>query len=89
MRIDKFPNAALELPDKTKANYRDYINSLGNPDCTAALLRVFPRLDMDKINKVISENSSISDVRKAFYSIMLERRIERILKPAYEKACKQ
>lgn len=86
MRIDKFPTAALELPDKTKANYKEYINSLENPDCTAALLRVFPQIDKQIINDTIYNNSAISDIRKEFYSIMLSKRIERILEPAYEKA---
>lgn len=86
MRIDKFPTAALELPDKTKTNYKEYISSLENPDCTAALLRVFPRIDKQKINDTIYNNSAISDIRKDFYSTMLSKRIERILEPAYEKA---
>lgn len=86
MRIDKFPTAALELPDKTKANYKEYINSLENPDCTAALLRVFPQIDKQIINDTIYNNSAISDIRKEFYSVMLNKRIERILEPAYEKA---
>ena len=51
MRIDKFPTATLELPDKSKANYKEYINSLQNPDCTAALLRVYPQLDKEKISE--------------------------------------
>lgn len=86
MRIDKFPAAALELPNKTKTNYKEYIQSLGNPDCTAALMRVYPRIDLDKVNEVIYSNSSMSDLRKEFYSTMLKNRVERILEPAYEKA---
>ena len=85
MRIDKYPSAALELPNKMKANYKDYIQSLSNPDCTAALLRVYPRIDLDKVNEVIYSNSSISDLRKEFYSTMIKRRVERILEPAFEK----
>ena len=80
-----FPSAALELPNKMKANYKDYIQSLSNPDCTAALLRVYPRIDLDKVNEVIYSNSSISDLRKEFYSTMIKRRVERILEPAFEK----
>ena len=89
MRIDKYPTATLELPNKMKANYREYIQSLSNPDCTAALLRVYPLIDVNKINEVISSNSSLSDIRKEFYRTMIHRRIERILEPAYEKAYKQ
>ena len=88
-RIDKYPTAALELPNKMKANYKDYIQSLSNPDCTAALLRVYPRIDLDKVNEVIYSNSSISDLRKEFYSTMIKRRVERILEPAFEKAYRQ
>lgn len=87
MRIDKFPTAALELPDKTKANYKEYINSLENPDCTAALLRIYPRINIDKINETIYNNPDIPNIRKEFYSIMIKNRIEQILEPAYEKAC--
>lgn len=87
MRIDKFPTAALELPDKSKANYKEYINSLHNPDCTNALLRVYPKIDIKIIKKIINDNSSISDVRKNFYSVMIQKRVERILKPAFERAC--
>lgn len=87
MRIDKFPTAALELPDKTKVNYKEYINSFENPDCTAALLRIYPRLDINKINETIYNNPDISNIRKDFYSIMIKNRIEQILQPAYEKVC--
>lgn len=87
MRIDKFPTAALESQDKTKVNYKDYINSLQNPDCTAALLRVYPKVDMNVIEKIINDNSAISDIRKNFYKVMIQKRIDIILKPAYEKAC--
>lgn len=86
MRIDKFPTAALELQDKRKANYKEYINSLQNPDCTAALMRVYPKIKMDIIQKIINGNPDISDIRKQFYIFMIRKRIERILKPAYVKA---
>ncbi|MBQ3967913.1 MAG: hypothetical protein II688_04425, partial [Lachnospiraceae bacterium] len=85
MRIDKFPTAALELPNKMKVNYREYIQSFCNPDCTSALIRVYPCIDLKKIDEVIFNNSSISDIRKEFYHTMLQKRIERILEPAYEK----
>ena len=86
MRINKFPTAALELPDKTKANYKEYIQSLCNPDCTNALIRVYPLINIDKINAIIHDNSSISEIRKEFYCTMIKARIEQILEPAYQKA---
>lgn len=85
VRIDKFPTAALELPNMTKVNYKNYINSLENPDCTAALLRIYPRIDIDIINETIYNNSAISNIRKEFYSVMIKKRMENILEPAYKK----
>ena len=89
MRIDKFPTAALQLENKMKVNYKEYINSLENPDCTEALLSVFPYIDMEKINRTIYNNPALSDIRKKFYSTMLEKRINIILEPAYNKAISQ
>lgn len=86
MRIDKFPTAALELQEKRKANYKEYINSLQNPDCTAALLRIYPKINMELIKKIINDNPVISDIRKQFYIFMIQKRIEKILEPAYKKA---
>lgn len=86
LRIEKFPTAALEDQNGRKVNYMNYINSLQNPDCTAALLRVVPRLDLERIKKVIYENDMISSIRKDFYFTMIKMRIKHILMPAYEKA---
>lgn len=55
-----------------KINYFDYISSLKNEDCTAALLRIAPRINMDKINKMINEIDSISELQKKFYLIWRE-----------------
>ena len=85
-RVEKFPTAALELENKMKASYKDYINSLNNPDCTAALMRIYPKLNMDIINNTINNTPYITDTRKMFYSTMIRARIEIILEPAYEKA---
>lgn len=83
MRVDKFPQAALMLDNGTKVNYKNFIHSKVNKDCTMALNRVFPKIDLDRINAVINGNNSISDVRKCFYRTMIKERYERILKPAY------
>lgn len=87
-RINTFPQAALELENGAKANYLEYINSLENQDCTDALLRVYPKIQLDRINEFISGIDEISDIRKEFYKIMLEKRYKLILTPAYEKAKK-
>lgn len=57
MRIDKFPTAALDIGGM-KANYKDYISSYENRDCTNALMRIYPRIDMDKISSIIDNIDS-------------------------------
>lgn len=84
-RIDIFPAAALEHNNE-KVNYKKYIISMENPDCTEALLRIYPKLDRNIIKNTIYKNCNISDIRKEFYNTMLQNRIDRILQPAYEKA---
>lgn len=87
-RINTFPKAALELENGMKANYREFIFSLTNRDCTAALLRVYPRINIDKIYEFIDSMEEITDIRKLFYKTMLSKRYELVLTPAYEKSLK-
>lgn len=84
MRVDKFPNAALIVSSNLKANYKQYISSFINKDCTEALLRIFPKIDMKTVKAVIEDSPFISDIRKRFYSTMLQVRYNRILKSAFE-----
>lgn len=85
-RIKIFPNAALKLADGSKANYAGYIGSLRNNDCTEALLRVIPKINLDEIARIIDTTEGISEIRKAFYQTMIEERYEQIIVPAYEIA---
>ena len=79
---------ALLLENNRKANYKDYIQSLVNPDCTAALSRIYPRIDLTVINNVI-DSEPLSDIRKDFYKVMLRARFERILMSAYHSIYSQ
>ena len=85
-RINEFPKAALELENGKKTNYREFINSLTNKDCTEALLRVYPKINLKMINEFIDGIVEITGIRKMFYKTMLSKRYELILTPAYEKA---
>lgn len=85
-RVFVFPTSALKINDK-KINYFDYISNLENEDCNKALLRIFPKINMEKINNIIDETSSISNSRKEFYKKILKLRYEKILKYSYEKLC--
>ena len=83
-RVFVFPTSALKENNK-KINYFDYISSLQNEDCKQALKRIFPRIDLKKINTIITETPFISDIRKQFYQEIIKLRYEKILKYSYDK----
>ena len=77
-RLYVFPSSALKQ-DGRKIPYFDYISSLTNPDCNAALKRIAPKVDMDKIETIIQGAPTISSIQKEFYTTMLRERKEHIL----------
>lgn len=88
LRIDKFPQAALEDDNNKKISYKAYVGSFVNSDCTDALKRVFPRIQMNKIDEIIDTVDGMSDIRKKFYKVMLRERYNQILRIPYETLCK-
>ena len=50
-----------------KINYMTFIKSLKNEDCNKAILRVFEKINLDKINKFIDNISCMTSNRKDFY----------------------
>lgn len=87
-RVFIFPTSALKIDDK-KINYYEYISSLENEECNKALLRIFPKIDMNKINNIIENTPYISEIRKEFYKKILNMRYEKILKANYQKIVKK
>lgn len=83
-RVFIFPTSAIKINDK-KINYFEFISSLENSDCNNALLRIFPKIDMDKIDAIIDQTPYISEIRKEFYKKILHLRYEEILKYSYDK----
>ena len=83
-RVFVFPTSALKIHDK-KIIYFDFISNLENEDCNKALLKIYPRIDMEKISKIIDETPVISNIRKSFYKKILKLRYEKILKYSYDK----
>lgn len=83
-RVYTFPTSAIKENDK-KINYFDYISSLKNEDCNQALLRMTPLIDLEKINQIIEETPSISEIRKEFYKKIIKERYTKIIKNTYEK----
>lgn len=83
-RIFLFPTSSLKINDK-KINYFDYISSLENEECNKALIRIFPKINLEKIKQIINDTPFISDIRKEFYIKIITLRYEKILKYSYNK----
>ncbi len=69
-----------------------YIEMENNDDCNKSILRIVPKIDMKKINKIFDELPEkdenievISRIRKKFYLKTLKYRYERILKKVYDR----
>ena len=84
LRIFQIPLSGLKIDGK-KINYFDFISSLQNKDCSAALKRIVPKIDLTKIDAMIDETPFISDLQKEFYKTMLRERKEKILDFSYQK----
>lgn len=68
-----------------RINYYDFISSLKNKECNDALSRIVNKIDMKQIEKEIDEMPIISDIRRSFYKVILERRYKIILEKSYNK----
>lgn len=83
-RIYVFPSSAIQYKDR-KINYFEFLNTTDNIACLKALKRIYPRVDMDKINAIIESTPYISGIQKDFYRTMLAQRKAKILDIAIEK----
>ena len=77
-RIYVFPASAIEENGK-KISYFEYISSLKNEDCNNALKRVYERIDMNKIEKIIESTPTLLPSQKEFYKIIITERKKKIL----------
>ena len=83
-RIYQFPTSHIKLNGR-KSSYYEVINSLQFEECNKALKKIVPKIDFDKIDKLIDSIEGISDIRKKFYKTMYRYRYEKILKLALDK----
>lgn len=72
-----------------------YIESMKNINCNEALLRIFPKINLDKIKEIIDNIPEeyqglfvMSKEQKEFYYKSLEYRYNNVLKRVYEKLIK-
>lgn len=81
-RIYQFPTSHIKVKNR-KSSYFEVINSLQFEACNEAVKRIVPRIDLERINRIIDEIEEISELRKQFYKTMLQQRYEKILMYSY------
>ena len=77
-RVYDMPTSAILIEGK-RANYYKVITSLQYTDCTKAVKRILPRIDLDKINELIDSVEQLTDLQKEFLKKILKMRKELIL----------
>lgn len=86
-RIYERNNSILstEYDKNKKIKYLDYLVNTDNKDCIGALKRIYPKINMTKINNIIKGCDEMTTLHKEFLSFMLHKRKELILDVAYNK----
>lgn len=82
-RVFVFPTSAIEENGK-KINYFQYISSLKNSECTAALQRVHTQIDLGTINEIIAATPGLTELQKDFYSNIIYERYTHIVEHTME-----
>ena len=80
-----FPSPALFISDEKqgKPGYYDILSSNYDLNCTEALLRIYPNINLNHINAIIDATPYITDSRKSFYKEYIKYRYENIINRAY------
>lgn len=69
-----------------------FIETMSNEECNKAILRIIPKINMDKISNIFDEIPEqynglpiLSNIQKSFYLKALQYRYENVLLPVYNK----
>ena len=87
-RVFNFPTSAIKLGGK-KINYYDFLNNGDFEDCSKAIKRIVPKIDMTKISKFIESIPYLNQLQKEFYVKYIDSRYEKIIMPAYEQVLEE
>lgn len=87
-RIYQYPLSGIKL-NRQKINYFDFLSSLKNADCNAALKRIAPKVDLGKINEMVDQTPYLSDLQRKFFKTMLMERKTKILDYSYDLLLKR
>lgn len=83
-RVYNRPTSALKQNGR-RINYYAYLLSTENTDCITALTRIYPRIDIGRIARLIDGIEILSGLQQQFYKTMLQERYRLILTPAYNR----
>ena len=83
-RVYEFPTSQIKLNGK-KSSYFKVISSLKFKEINESLKRIYPRINLGQIFKLIDDIQIISDIHKEFYKVMLKAIYEKIIKYSYLK----
>ena len=65
------------------------MTSAMNEDCNATINRIYPRIDLSEIERLVYETEGLSELQKEFYSVYICARYDKILTPAFEIVTEQ
>ena len=83
---DCIKNTSSAIRDNgAKIKYFEFITGLKNEDCNKALIRMYDKINVDEIAKLIDKIDIISNIRKEFYKKVIEGKYKEILTVAYKK----
>jgi len=83
-RVYDVPTSSILINGK-RANYYKVITSLEYKDCNAAIKRIVPRINLEKINDLIDNAEELSQLQRDFLKKILKLRKEIILDTAFKK----
>ena len=87
--LDCIKNTSSAIRDNgARIKYYEFITNLENQDCNEALMRMYDKIYIDKIFKLIDSVDIISKIRKEFYKKVIEEKYNKILTVAYKKLIK-
>ena len=88
LRIFNQPLSSI-MQNGRKINYFEFISSLQNEDCNQVLKRIAPKIDLEKIFRIIDETPYLTELQRAFYKTVLSERKGKIIGFSFKKLLKQ
>ena len=83
-RVYTFPTSQIRLNNK-KSSYYEVIYSLEYKECNEALDRMYGRINIDDIERIIEDPPLLTQEQKGFYYYIIKSRYEKILKASWKK----